>query len=132
MWGYSTVGRHAAHRFWGPTSEQVIPPTASDQLPVPIWRRLPDRWQLDLHHAGDLGFEEPSLYVLTMIHEVVLLPKLTASTAKAKQHSKATTFLASKPTSEVLSAKKLRIPRNMACIWSIVSDCSEVQLNGNC
>ena len=26
----------------------------------------------------------------------------------------------------------LRIPRNMACIWSIVSDCSEVQLNGNC
>ena len=25
-----------------------------------------------------------------------------------------------------------RIPRNMACIWSIVSDCSEVQLNGNC
>ena len=26
----------------------------------------------------------------------------------------------------------VRIPRNMACIWSIVSDCSEVQLNGNC
>ena len=26
----------------------------------------------------------------------------------------------------------VRLPIKMACIWSIVSDCSEVQLNGNC
>ena len=30
------------------------------------------------------------------------------------------------------AVKKLRITVKMACIWSIVSDSSDVQLNGNC
>ena len=33
---------------------------------------------------------------------------------------------------EILAHIQLRISRTMACIWSIVSDGSEVQLNGNC
>ena len=36
------------------------------------------------------------------------------------------------PSPPPRQSSQLRIPETMACIWSIVSDGSEVQLNGNC